>query len=108
MSLEAEDGVRVVTPIVFFAAGSTESAPLNQITKVEPEGDKEQQEKPAPKGSSAPASASSSSEPVVPVETPTVPPSPSSLVPPAPPASPATAGKDSGQPKESENSTPAG
>lgn len=108
MSLEAEDGVRVVTPVVFFAPGSTESTPLNQVTKVEPEGDRETEEKPTPKGLSAPASASSSSAPVAPVQMPVEPPSPSSPVPPAPPVNPSTADKDNGPPRESANSTPAG
>lgn len=108
MSLETEDGVRVVTPIVFFPPGHTESTPLNKVAKVEPEGDEEPQEKPAPKDSSAPESASSSSEPVEPELLQKGLQSLSSPVPPAPPAPSATADKASGQPKASESSTPTG
>jgi len=108
MSLDSEDGVRVVTPIVFFPPGHTESTPLNKVAKVEPEGDGETQEKPSPKDSSAPVSASSSSEPVVPELLQTGLQSLSNPVPPAPPAPSATAVKASGPLKENESSMPAG
>jgi hypothetical protein len=108
MSLEDQgDGIRVITPVVFFPPGHMQSQPLNAVTKVE--GNEESAEKPAaPKDSSAPASVSSSSAPVAPAQTPTESPSPSSPVPPAPPAPTATADKANGQPKANGSSTPAG
>lgn len=109
MSLdEKADGIRVITPVVFFPAGSNISnpQPMNLVEKVK--GDEEPQEKAAPKGSSVPESVSSSSDPVVPEQTLKASPSPSSPVPPAPPVPNATADKGNGPPKESESSTPAG
>lgn len=105
MSLDSSgDGIRVITPIVFFPPGSQEARPLNAVTKVK----EESEEKSAPKDSSVPASASSSSEPVDPEQDLTDTPSPVSLVPPAPQLPSATVDKGNGPPKASESSTPVG
>lgn len=109
MSLdEKADGIRVITPVVFFPAGSNISnpQPMNLVEKVK--GDEEPQEKAAPKGSSVPESVSSSGDPVVPEQLPTVHPLPSSPAPPAPPIPNATVDKGNGPLKENESSTPAG
>lgn len=108
MTLDSEDGVRVVTPMTFFPPGHLESTPLNQVVKVEPEGDEETQEKPSPKGSSVPGSASSSSEPEEPEVLQKGLQSLSSPVPPAPLVPTATADKANGPLKGSVSSTPAG
>lgn len=96
MSLEdQEDGVREINPVVFFPAGQ----PMGVY-----ENPNQPEEKAVPKGSSAPESASSSPTQVEPVKMQQVPQSPSTPAPPAPPP----AGKDNGQPKENESSTPTG